>query len=429
MGAKKSEKKFSDVYNSTYVLSGFIGQRKNFDTRIYPYSNMILNNEGANVIEVRIKDNAAVNSHLANCIKYEMNSIKISCKSADLLDVYNILHIQYPNVLSKEASKSWILNANLEINNGSNFFVNSTNTSWLKINSTGGLTHSIKVHGNLAIDRVKITGWDYEKNSYPTIDKNGTNPRSHILIDDGVGRTNIKNSEIAYLGYRKNSGLSYNTGIGSTINNNRIHDLWYGINSQGNLSDLTIENNRFYNNSIYGIYIHDGVHDVDIKNNKVYNNGRHGIICSTDCHNVTIGSNQIFNNTKQGILLSKNASNSMIKNNIVYNNTDQIAIYDYSINNQIYNNTISGGKVGIRLNSGSAHNHIYNNSLTNSIYGVNLRQGASDNIIEMNKITNASNTAIYVMDNTTSNNAFKDNFLFNNRKNEIEQNTLYSNKN
>ena len=429
MGAKKSDKKFAELYNSTYVLSGFTGQRKNFDTRDYPYSNMVLNNEGANVIEIRIRDNSTVNSHLANCIKYEMSSIKISCKSADLLDVYNILHAQNPKVLSKEAPKSWILNANLEINNGSNFYVNSTNTSWLKVNSTGGLIHSIKVHGNLAIDHVKITGWDYEKNNYPPIDQNGTNPRSHIIIDDGVGRTNITNSEIAYLGYRKSSGLSYNTGIGSMINNNTIHDLWHGINSQGNLSDLTIENNRFYNNSIYGIYLHDGTHDIDIRNNKVYNNGRHGIICSTDCHNITLGSNQIFNNTKQGILLSNNASNSMIRNNMVYNNTDQIAIYDFSINNQIYNNTISGGKVGIRLNTGSAHTHIYNNSLANSSYGVYLLQGASNNIIEMNKIINASDTAIFVKDNTTNNNVFKDNFLLNNRKNEIDRNSLISNKN
>jgi parallel beta-helix repeat protein len=361
-----------------------------------------------------------------SCINYDSLAriISVTCDSSNLSDVYSRLNKSM--VLIKEPSRSWLLNANLEINNRSTFYISSDDTDWLKINSTDGNHYSIKAHGNLVIDSVKITGWDTKKNDYSREDVNGTIPRGYIVAENGVGRINVTNSEIAYLGYNQAEGfgLTYYTGNGSIISSNKIHDMYFGFYSQNNVHDILIENNEFYNNTEHGIVPQNGTHNLTITNNKVYNNGKHGIICATNCYNVRIESNRIFNNTQEGIILYNNASNSSIRNNMLTNNRDQIALYDSSDNNKISNNTIIQGNVGIRLINDSSHNLLTHNDIINSIYGIYLLEGASFNEIDSNTIVNTSDTAILIQDLDTKNNTFKSNALLDNQKNEISRSNL-----
>jgi mannuronan 5-epimerase len=343
------------------------------------------------------------------CIRYDSrdNTIVISCGNANLTDVYNAINPGNPEIINKGSDpKVWLLNANIKVENNSNFYINSTDTSWLKLNSTftGHMDkdpNHILARGNLIIDSVKITSWDTNKNDYL---RSNDVPRSYIVINYGNGITNVTNSELAYLGYEhaRGFGLTYYTGTGSIIKNNKIHDLWYGFYSDGFANgayNITIEGNKFYNNILYGIDPHSGTHDMIIKNNTVYNNGRHGIICATDCYNIVIESNKVFDNSNEGIMLYDNISGSVIKNNIVYNNKGNAQIMLASAhNNSIHGNNISGGLKGIRVSDGSTHNIISNNTIIDAYKaGIHVFKNASDNLFTSNKLFNAS---IIAYDNT-----------------------------
>jgi mannuronan 5-epimerase len=380
-----------------------------------------------------------------SCITYNKSHriISINCGSTNLTDIYNSLKNPH-RILDKEkktSSKVWLLNANIEVKDGATLYINSTDTSWLKINSmsTKGSAYSILAHGSLIIDSTKITSWDIKKNDYGKTNSDGTLPRSYILVKYGSSRgemTNITNSEMAYLGYDypNSFGLTYYTGAGSIIRNNKIHDLWYGFYSHSEGAyNIRIENNEFYNNHVYGIDPHSGTHDMTISNNTVHDNGRHGIICSTDCYNIIIDSNKVFGNTKDGIMLYANVSRSIIKNNIVYDNQgDQIVLLNFSHNNKVYANNMTGGKSGVVVSEKSSNNMIVGNSIRNSSqYGIYLLEGAFNNLFSSNLILYAKVNAINLSDPTTYNNTFKDNLLLtknNNNKNAIAADSNGNNK-
>jgi mannuronan 5-epimerase len=356
------------------------------------------------------------------CIGYDPrnNTIVISCGNANLTDVYNALNanVSNPGILNKGPDKVWTLNANIKVENNTYFYINSTDTSWLKINSTfsgvvGKEPNHILARGNMIIDSVKITSWDTTKNDYARA--NGTIPRSYILVNYGNGTTNITNSELAYLGYphARSFGLTYYTGAGSIIKNNKIHDLWYGFYSDGfagGAYNITIEGNEVYNNKLYGIDPHSGTHDMIIRNNTVHNNSR-GIICSTDCYNIIIESNNVFTNGRFGIKLHNNVSNSTIANNTVRNNKmEQISIYN-SNDNSVNANNIRGGEYGIIV-VGSANNNIYNNVMANSSsYGIFVNSSSSGNIFNSNRIKDSLTSAIKINGSYAVKNFFNDNQL------------------
>src|SRR6476646_5748909 len=329
----------------------------------------------------------------SSCINYDPSArlITVTCTSASLTDVYNSLND--PNILGierqRESSSSsgnlWLLNANLKISQGATFYINSTDTAWLKIISDGTSTYKVDVRGSLKVDSVKITSWDSARNYYAVT--NGTRipngsggyevhvgaSRPFIRIEkDATGTTDITNSEIAYLGYEGGvgvavTGLYYLGGDGSVLRHNNLHDLYFGFYSRG-VGGMIIENNHIYNNSRYGLDPHTGTHDMIIRSNVVNDNGWIGIICSLDCHNITIENNEVYNNKDSGIMFSRNMYNSIARNNYVHN--EGIAIFvSQSHNNEIYNNTVSDSSNAIYLINSSSNNTVINSPQGISAFG------------------------------------------------------------
>jgi hypothetical protein len=146
-------------------------------------------------------------SSLASCISYdpEENMITITCQSSNLSNIHNILGDQ--NVLSKEddvnvdtisdttdrdSDTVWQLNAGITVAQKTILYINSTDTSWLKILANGETAHPILVSGSLKIDSAKVTSRNPNTNNYTTSqdsDRNGQSvnigtPRPYIVVED-----------------------------------------------------------------------------------------------------------------------------------------------------------------------------------------------------------------------------------------------------
>jgi mannuronan 5-epimerase len=329
-----------------------------------------------------------------SCIGYDPadNTIRISCGHTDLTRISD--QLKDPGVLHKETTNGvWLLNASLIIEQGATLYINSTDTSWMKIAEDGQTAHSILVSGSLKIDSVKVTSWNPNTNDYATTedsDRNGREtqigtPRPYIRIEaEATGTTDITNSEIAYLGYEGGygagrTGLRYEGGDGSIIKGNNIHNMWFGFYSKG-VGGLIIENNHIHHNGHYGLDPHTGTHDMIIRNNTVHDNGSTGIICSLDCYNITIENNKVYNNTKYGIMFSRNMTDSIARNNVVSNEDNAIVISE-SRNNEVYNNIVSDSGSGIDIDEDSFENVVYNNTIINILdpsEALHLRDGASE---------------------------------------------------
>lgn len=332
------------------------------------------------------------------CITYDPNDniITITCKSATLTDIDN--QLKDPDILQIEniASKVWLLNAGIVIENQAALYINSTDTSWLKIVAPSGdetaaeqvdqenqigKANGIEVLGSLKIDSIKMTSWDPFTSNY-ALNEGKRNlrgseyevqlgsPRPFISVEgEATGTTDITNSEIAYLGYEGGVGggpvvgLTYFGGDGSRIANNNIHHLYFAFYSNG-VGNITIENNHIHNSGHYGLDPHTGTHDMIIRNNTVNDNGSIGIICSLDCYNISIENNKVYNNTKMGIMFSRNMFDSVARNNIV-NDEEQGIVISESHNNDIYNNTVSNSDRGIDIDAQSNENIIHDNIIRN----------------------------------------------------------------
>jgi hypothetical protein len=82
------------------------------------------------------------------CITYdsEENTIRIECEYANLTGIYN--QLKDPDLLYKETdNRSWLLNAGMVIEEGATLYINSTDTSWLKITADDETAYPIMVSG------------------------------------------------------------------------------------------------------------------------------------------------------------------------------------------------------------------------------------------------------------------------------------------
>src|SRR5215217_5998305 len=338
----------------------------------------------------------------ASCIRYDSSEkvISITCKGANLTGVYN--QLKDPNLLCKgvDGDGVWLLNAGIVIEKDATLFINSSDTSWLKIvgpstyneetasneeeeerNSENlvAKANGIEVLGSLKINSVKMTSWDPLSNNYAVNEGKrnlrGTeyevelgSPRPFISVEgEATGTTDITNSEIAYLGYEGGVGggpvvgLTYFGGDGSIISNNDIHHLYFAFYSNG-VGHITIENNHIHDSGHYGLDPHTGTHDMIIRNNTVEDNGSIGIICSLECYNILIENNTVSNNTKMGIMFSRNMYDSIARNNIVSNEEQGIVVSE-SHNNEVYNNTVSSSGSGIEVDKDSYDNTLHDNTM------------------------------------------------------------------
>jgi poly(beta-D-mannuronate) C5 epimerase len=354
----------------------------------------------------------------APCITYDSSSniITVSC-SASLTDINNQLNND--NILSKQQQSNvvWLLNAGIVVTDTGTLYINSTDTTWLKINADGDTANGIDVHGRLKIDSVKITSWNMQTNDYGKTDVQGTIPRPYIFVEkDATGTTDITNSELAYLGYEgdyRTPGFRYNGGPGSLVKGNHIHHLQTGFYSDG-VGGMIIEGNLVHDNTVYGLDPHTGTHDMIIRNNVVHNNGEEGLICSLDCYNITIEGNKVYNNSDAGIMFSRNMYNSIARNNYIHNEVKGIFV-SASNNNQVYNNTISDSIDGIYVKAEAANNKIHDNTITNAkSNGILINTGAHDNTFSSNTIINATKFGINVAPDS-NNNTFENNKLINSK--------------
>jgi mannuronan 5-epimerase len=378
------------------------------------------------------QQNAATDS--AACISYDSidKIITISCGSASLTDIDN--QIKDANVIHKEdntvatavdngdhyGGEVWLLNAGIIVAHTGTLYINSTDTTWIKINAGGDTDNGIIVQGRLKIDSVKITSWNMQTNDYAKTDVQEKIPRPYILVEkDATGTTDIINSELAYLGYldsQGGTGLRYNGGSGSLVKGNHIHNLYTGFYSDG-VGGMIIEGNLIHDNTAYGIDPHTGTHDMIIRNNVVHTNGEEGIICSLDCYNITFEGNEAYNNAKSGIMFSRNMYNSVARNNYIHNEVNGIFV-SASNNNEVYNNTVSDIQEGIYLKAEAANNKIYDNTITNAkSNGILVNTGAHDNTFSSNTIINATKFGINVDEDSDSenNNTFENNKLINSK--------------
>ena len=342
------------------------------------------------------------------CVQYDRTEkiITVICKSSNLSHIDEILG--NPNILKKESDGVWLLNANLSIADGANFDINSSDTKWLKINSTTGRdAYHIEAIGNLNIDSVKITSWNTTSNNYTKSD--GKVHRASIaVLPESTGKTNISNSEIGYLGYGASlrQGLSYYGGHGSALMNNSIHDLWYGFYSKG-IGNITIEGNHIYSNVKYGLDPHTGAHDMIIRNNVVHGNEGLGIVCSHNCDNIIMEGNNVYGNKLAGIMLSRNVTNSAVRNNTLHDEVKAIVISE-SHKDSVYNNTISDSTIGIEAKFGSSNNNIHNNTILNAEkYGIQVVKGANENMVRYNNVVEPGKYGICVYNNGTRNMIFE----------------------
>jgi parallel beta-helix repeat protein len=313
----------------------------------------------------------------SSCVTFDsvVRVITITCSATDLTGVYD--QLQNPDVLTRDNSsdKGWILNAGITIAQNAILYINSSDTSWLKILGDGETAYPILISGSLKIDSAKISSWNPNTNNYTSsLDshRNGEDvhigtPRPYIVVnDDATGTTDITNSELVALGYESGygggrTGLRYESGDGSQVVGNNIHDLYFGFYSKG-VGGMKIENNHVHDNIHYGLDPHTGTHDMSIKNNTVHDNGSIGIICSLDCYNIAIEDNVVYNNTKMGIMFSRNMTDSIARNNSV-SNEDRGIVISESPNNEIYNNTVSDSGSGIEVDEDSSGNSIHDNTI------------------------------------------------------------------
>jgi len=374
---------------------------------------------------------AQQNKDSTPCIIYDPSDrlITITCGSASLTDIDN--QIKDANILHKENNGHddddtvWLLNAGIIVAENVTFYINSTDTKWLKIMSDGNTEYAIEVYGSLKIDSVKITSWNPETNDYAiTDDEEGQIPRPFIRVEEGAtGTTDITNSELAYLGYaaqvkednhHRRSGLVYYGGNESIIRGNHIHHNMFGFYSAG-VDGLILEDNHVHDNYVYGFDPHTGTHDMIIRNNTVHDDGHIGIICSLDCYNIIIENNEVYNSGDIAVMFSRNMYNSIAKNNYIHDETQCIFVSE-SHNNEIYNNTVSHCKNGIYLKHDSSNNKIHDNTIINATSnGILVNAGASDNIFSYNTIINATKFGINAKNSISVGNTFESNNLINSK--------------
>jgi parallel beta-helix repeat protein len=350
------------------------------------------------------------------CVTYDNSTRTINiCGGAASLHTVNIV-LKNPSLLNNTSEKNWFLNANIRILNGATLFINSSDTNWLKINSTADdKAFAIMSAGNLVIDKTKISSWNSSSNT-ETVYASNKIPRSYIVTPwNTTGHTNITNSHISNLGFnntRDTWGISYYSGAGSIVENNTLSANYRSLHFGQNVSDISVVNNKIDSSVQSGLNLFRPS-KIHIANNKIENNGEHGIACLEDCGFIFIKDNEISGNRRDGINLDQNTSNSILIDNLLYNNNRSgIAIWNSS-DNIITRNVINNDKYGITIARNAHNNTVGQNTINkSSVNGLQLQTNSSKNNILENHMWHSGAGGISLSD--SKNNVFLNNTVTNN---------------
>ncbi len=167
-----------------------------------------------------------------------------------------------------------------------------------------------------------------------------------------------------------------------------------------------------------GILFYTVLHGI-IENNLVKNFEALGIGLYFSSNN-TIVKNSASNCGITGIRLESSSDNNFVSNNTAFNNADEgIWVGNESHNNTIIQNALYDNNYGIilgtDLNTGADRNTIALNNINNNRNGIAITAGSDNNNISRNELVNNQYFAVQ-FDQTSTNNSFKWNNLYNNNQ-------------
>jgi mannuronan 5-epimerase len=342
-----------------------------------------------------------------DCIDYDSseNTITVDC-DASFLDV--IQTINDPDILENSGNSEYVLKANLEVEDGNTFEMNSNQDGLLYLKIAG--ENGIIVEGRILIDGVKITSWDIFNEDVIQQNINGTIRRGYVQFSGSEG-SQIINSEFGYLGDVEPGRRGFDLFGGDEavhdmeIRNSSFHDMWMAFYSNG-AYNITVDGNEYYNNIKYSLDPHTTTHNMSIRNNWIHDNPL-GPICSDRCWDILIEGNLIQDTDGVAIFFSRNMTDSIARNNHVINAQTGILISE-SANNTIYDNIIEGATgEGIRLlnpdiadDGSTAGNIVYNNNISDSENGIRATN-SHNNIVQNTTFSDIESSEYRLLDDSS----------------------------
>jgi parallel beta-helix repeat protein len=348
----------------------------------------------------------------ATTISYSAAFNRISVKGgvpATLSDIKTALPAA-PLDLVDATNKVWLLRSVLQVQDGGTLVlhgsgaggdVNELRLLSLDTGATGSVVSVTADWGTLDIDSTKITSWNTDTGGPDT--NHLAFGRAYLrvrssLSTNGVtpleSRMDIRNSEIAYLGYNASDayGLVWKVGGANPTPTNSIYDL---VNVYGNVGNSHIHDNyigaytfgafgmhwvtnEVDHNEQYGLDLQSDSDELELQGNNLHHNGNHGLLASARCDHLKIEGNLCWSNLQSGLVLDRSSDDALIQDNQCFDNADSGIVLSASMRTAIRNNALSGNlEAGLRLSLGSADNVIENNqSVSNVLYGIQSQQGS-----------------------------------------------------
>lgn len=335
------------------------------------------------------------------------------------------------------SGKVFTANASIKVNGTTTtLYINDTDTTELRLNSTSGAFAVLWVNGSLEGNSSKIVGWNTTTNDYEYNNVSGTESlaRAHIRMGDNTNtaRINLSNFELAYLGYNTAvtaNGLYATKWNNGTLQNVSIHDLYsvYLTTSESNTFNFT----NIYNNSGKGLQLVTSNKHSIFKNMLVYGNDwvalsdtTHGTgiwtsgASSTRNINLTFDNISVYNNS--GALLTvQYANNTNVTNSTFWatNTSDKGRGLEFNgaFNSTANNNTVfDGWRCGYYATSGL--NVYRNNTFFNCVEVGNQAGG-----MVLYGVNNESGAFLY---NTLRNNTFHVLFMQGSTNSSVKNNTI-----
>jgi poly(beta-D-mannuronate) C5 epimerase len=303
------------------------------------------------------------------------------------------INIHAPATLRKldkvVANRRWIsaaghtvtLDAAVVIEHGSSMTIAAPSTSELIMSVRRGVFLAAN-RGHLHLSGVYVHASDTKVPTTFTL-PGPVAGRPFILAAEDSSMT-INNCVFRYLGRDWNSsyGLTWSKGSTGSVRNSLFEHDFIGVYSNDS-TNLKVEHDRFYYDSLYGVDPHSGSSHLVIEYNTSDFNGRHGIIFSNHVtdgvvrHNVTRGNglngimmdessshNTIEDNTatdnKSGGIVIANSSDDVVSANAIRNNRAGITVRGNSRDVTVAGNTVTGNQVASQ-GTGLSGNNVYGN--------------------------------------------------------------------